>query len=111
MVVPKGKPRARISIHAYNTEEQIKQVVASICEWATEMMEVEEGKARDYALPKAAQQVYTRMAQEAAAELQVGEEKLKVEDAELKVVYENCYDSKTDMSSLPELYMAQATAA
>jgi hypothetical protein len=111
MVVSKGKARVRITIHARNTEEQIKQVVASICEWATEMVKVEEGKARDHALPKAAQQVYTWMAQEAAAELQVGEEKLEVEDAELKVVYEKCYDRETDMSSLPKLYMAQATAA
>jgi hypothetical protein len=51
------------------------------------------------------------MVQEAAAELQVGEEKLKVEDAEPKVVYEKRYNSETDMSSLSELYMAQATVA
>jgi 8-amino-7-oxononanoate synthase len=105
-VVPKGKARVRITIHAHNTEEQIKQVVAAICEWATEMVKIEEGKAGEYTLPKAAQQVYTWMAQEAAAELQVGEEKLKVEDAALKVVHEKCYNSETDMSSLLELYMA-----
>jgi hypothetical protein len=55
--------------------------------------------------------VYTWMAHEAAAELQVAEEKVKMEDAELKVVHKKFNDSETDTSSLPELYMAQATAA
>ncbi|KAJ4356508.1 uncharacterized protein N0V89_004542 [Didymosphaeria variabile] len=112
-VVPKGKARVRITIHAHNTEEQVKQIVAAICAWATEMVEIEAGKGGENALPKAAQQVYAWMAQEAIAELQVGEEKLKVEDDKLKVVdFEGKRnDSGTALNDLPELYMAQSTAA
>lgn len=57
-VVPKGNARLRIVIHVDHTEEQIDELVAAICEWAEEMIEIEMGTKGRGKVPWAAQQVY-----------------------------------------------------
>lgn len=42
-VVPKGNARLRVVIHAGHTEEQIDILVAAICEWVEEMVQIEAG--------------------------------------------------------------------
>lgn len=41
-VVPKGQSRVRLVFHAHNTTEQIDALVTGICEWAQEMMQMED---------------------------------------------------------------------
>lgn len=61
--VPRGQSRIRLMFHAANTVEQVDFLAKTICDWAAEMMEIEEspngGKGK---IPKAAQQVYALMA-------------------------------------------------
>jgi 8-amino-7-oxononanoate synthase len=60
-VVPKGKSRVRIVIHAHNTLEQIDALVSVVCEWAREMLEIEHGKTENV-VPGAARRVYAAQA-------------------------------------------------
>ncbi|TGO20104.1 hypothetical protein BTUL_0001g01130 [Botrytis tulipae] len=57
-VVPKGGARLRVVIHANHTEEQIDGLVAAVCEWAEEMVQIETGTGGRGKVPWAAQQVY-----------------------------------------------------
>ncbi|KAL9121373.1 MAG: hypothetical protein Q9187_002067 [Circinaria calcarea] len=57
--VPKGQSRVRVAFHANNTEIQVEGLVIAICEWAQEMMEIEQGGGGGNKIPKAARQVYT----------------------------------------------------
>lgn len=41
-IVPKQQERVRLVIHAGNTEEEIRGLVASICSFGKEMLEIEE---------------------------------------------------------------------
>lgn len=55
--VPKGKSRIRVIFHAANTEEEVSYLANKLCEFAEEMIEIEEsGEASR--VPKAAKQVY-----------------------------------------------------
>ncbi|KAI0005180.1 8-amino-7-oxononanoate synthase [Xylariaceae sp. FL0662B] len=54
-VVPKGQ--SRLVIHAHNTLEQIEKLATAICEWALEILSIEQGES-DSELPSAARQVY-----------------------------------------------------
>ncbi|RYP86958.1 hypothetical protein DL770_004839 [Monosporascus sp. CRB-9-2] len=66
--VPKGQSRIRLMFHAANTEAQVEFLATTICNWAKEMMDIEEAPATGAAaavgskVPKAAQQVYALMA-------------------------------------------------
>ncbi|KAM0108425.1 hypothetical protein ACP6JB_005926 [Aspergillus fumigatus] len=59
--VPKGKSRVRVMIHAGNTEEQVDYLVATLCDFANEMIDIEEGGEKGK-IPKAAQEIYALMA-------------------------------------------------
>jgi len=48
--------------HSGNTEPQVEFLASTICNWAQEMIEIEEGGKGKGKLPKAAQQVYALMA-------------------------------------------------
>ncbi|CAI6083872.1 unnamed protein product [Clonostachys chloroleuca] len=56
-VVPKGKSRVRIVLHAYNTDEQIDELASTICDWASEVLDIDSGKV-EAGLPTAARQAY-----------------------------------------------------
>ncbi|KAH8648630.1 5-aminolevulinate synthase [Xylariales sp. PMI_506] len=56
-VVPKGTNRVRLMFHAHNTIEQVDILVAAICEWAREMLDIEQGVTED-TIPQATRQVY-----------------------------------------------------
>ncbi|KAI1173653.1 8-amino-7-oxononanoate synthase [Nemania sp. FL0916] len=58
-VVPKGESRIRLVFHAHNTYEQIDRLVATICNWAREMHEINEG-VRENALPSATRLLYEK---------------------------------------------------
>jgi 8-amino-7-oxononanoate synthase len=60
-VVPKGQSRIRLVFHAHNTPDQVNKLVAVICDWAKEMLEIERGTA-DNALPIATRKVYATQA-------------------------------------------------
>ncbi|KAK2606886.1 hypothetical protein N8I77_005609 [Diaporthe amygdali] len=64
-VVPKGAERVRLVFHAFNTDAQVEALVSCICEWAEEMLEIEEGHDR-LKLPSAARQAYSMMANAAS---------------------------------------------
>lgn len=48
--------------HAANTEAEVETLVSIICEFAQEMIDIEEGGEAGLKVPKAAQQVYALMA-------------------------------------------------
>ncbi|KAL6229937.1 hypothetical protein BDW75DRAFT_249155 [Aspergillus navahoensis] len=56
-VVPKGKSRVRLVFHAHNDLDQAETLANVICEWAQEMLEIEDGQT-DNVLPSAARRVY-----------------------------------------------------
>ena len=60
--VPKGQSRIRLMFHSANTESQVEFLVTTICNWAKEMISIEEGSEGKGKTPKAAQQVYALMA-------------------------------------------------
>ena len=64
-VVPKGSARLRVVIHAGHTGEQIDGLVAAICEWAEEMVQIEAEAGGRGKVPWAAQQVYALAEEEA----------------------------------------------
>ncbi len=55
-VVPRGMNRLRVVFHAHNTEAEVEKLASCLCEWATEMMEIEESGDKGR-LPGAARQV------------------------------------------------------
>ena len=59
--VPKGSSRVRMIFHAHNTKDEVNAAVAAICDWASEMLDIENG-ASENVLPKAARQVYAMQA-------------------------------------------------
>ena len=63
--VPKGQGRIRIMIHAGNTEKEVDFLVRTICNWAKEMIDIEGAPESKGKVPKAAQQVYAMMADNA----------------------------------------------
>lgn len=56
-IVPKNKTRVRLVFHAHNTMEQVDALATAICDWAQEMLDIEQGN-NDSSLPRAARQVY-----------------------------------------------------
>ncbi|KAK3317262.1 putative aminotransferase [Cercophora scortea] len=61
--VPRGQSRIRLMFHAGNTEEQVELLASTICNWAAEMIEIEESPdGAKGKIPKAAHQVYGLMA-------------------------------------------------
>jgi 8-amino-7-oxononanoate synthase len=61
--VPRGQSRIRLMFHAANTEDQVDFLATTICSWAKEMIDIEEGVDQEKGkVPKAAQQVYALMA-------------------------------------------------
>ena len=60
----KGQSRLRLSFHASNTELQVEDLVSAICEWAEEMIKIEDGEANGNKIPRAARQVYEWMGDE-----------------------------------------------
>ncbi|KAK2596768.1 hypothetical protein QQS21_006163 [Conoideocrella luteorostrata] len=54
--VPRGMNRLRIVFHAHNNEEDIDKLVSATCEWAQEMLDIEEAGEKSK-LPAAARQV------------------------------------------------------
>ncbi|KAK2828963.1 hypothetical protein FQN49_007231 [Arthroderma sp. PD_2] len=57
-VVPKGASRIRLVFHAHNTVEEIDKLVTTICDWASEMLEIEHGESKAV-LPKAMLHAYS----------------------------------------------------
>jgi 8-amino-7-oxononanoate synthase len=58
--VAKGKDRVRIAFHAANTDAEVEALAACICDWAKEMLEIEEAGDGER-LPAAAGRYYTLM--------------------------------------------------
>ncbi|OOF98128.1 hypothetical protein ASPCADRAFT_128303 [Aspergillus carbonarius ITEM 5010] len=56
-VVPKGKGRVRVVLHAGNTTNEVEKLAATICEWAQEMLDIEESGKGGAKIPSAARQV------------------------------------------------------
>ncbi|KAI1110620.1 8-amino-7-oxononanoate synthase [Nemania sp. NC0429] len=56
-VVPKGESRIRLVFHAHNTLEQIDALASTIFDWASEMLNIQNGLSESI-LPKAARQAY-----------------------------------------------------
>jgi 8-amino-7-oxononanoate synthase len=57
-VVPKGTSRVRLVFHANNTMEEVDKLVASLVDWAQEMLDIENSENGGALLPIAARQVY-----------------------------------------------------
>lgn len=57
---PKGKSRIRIIFHAANEEKQVEHLAGTLCDFAKEMIEIEES-GEIGRVPRAAQQVYALM--------------------------------------------------
>lgn len=62
-VVPVGRSRIRVTLHAANTEEQIEKLVHTVFHWVQEVMDIEEGRVAEKA-PGAATTVYAWMKKE-----------------------------------------------
>lgn len=60
--VPKGQSRVRLMFHAGNTESEVDSLVATICNWAKEMIDIEKGPDGKGKMPSATQHVYALMA-------------------------------------------------
>lgn len=60
--VPKGQSRIRIMFHGQNTEAEVDSLVAALCGFAKEMIDIEKGGDAVQKVPKAAQKVYGLMA-------------------------------------------------
>lgn len=56
-IVPKGHDRVRVVFHAGNTDEEVEGLAKCVCEWAQEMVDIEDGKTVEK-VPKAARLVY-----------------------------------------------------
>ena len=62
-VVPVGQSRLRVILHAFNTEDEVRGMVAAIFGWVEEMISMEQDAASD-GVPKAAGDVYAWMRRE-----------------------------------------------
>lgn len=62
-VVPAGKGRLRLIIHASNTEDQVRGFVDAVFAWVEEMIEIEDGKS-PATISLAADRVYKWMRKE-----------------------------------------------
>jgi 8-amino-7-oxononanoate synthase len=60
-IVPRGESRVRFVFHAHNTKEQVDATVTAICDWAREMLDIENGQSES-SLPSAARYVFARQA-------------------------------------------------
>ncbi|KAG6037963.1 putative secondary metabolism biosynthetic enzyme [Claviceps citrina] len=60
--VPKGQGRIRIMFHGRNTEAEVDALVAALCGFAKEMLQIEKGGDSVQKVPRAAQRVYALMA-------------------------------------------------
>ena len=60
-VVPKGQPRMRLVFHAHNTFAQVEKLASTICDWAREMLEIENGDSEKM-LPSTTRQAYAKVA-------------------------------------------------
>jgi 8-amino-7-oxononanoate synthase len=60
-VVPKGTERLRVIFHASHTSAEVEALVACICAWAEEMLEIDEEGGEGVRLPMAARQAYGGM--------------------------------------------------
>jgi 8-amino-7-oxononanoate synthase len=65
-IVGKGEDRLRITLHAHNTEEDVRRLVGSICSWAQEMMDIQSSGDRKR-LPSAARLAYDLLERKNAA--------------------------------------------
>ncbi|KXT04106.1 hypothetical protein AC578_4896 [Pseudocercospora eumusae] len=59
--VPKGQGRIRLMFHAANTEAEVEHLAKTVCDWAKEMIDIEEGVS-SAKIPVAAHQAYALMA-------------------------------------------------
>lgn len=55
-IVPRGLSRLRVVFHAHNTEAEVEGLAAALCEWAREMLDIEESGVKGR-LPAAARQI------------------------------------------------------
>ena len=62
--VTKGQSRVKLIFHANSTEAQVDALISAICDWATEMMDIEGSGGKGSKLPRAAQHVYALMGNE-----------------------------------------------
>jgi 8-amino-7-oxononanoate synthase len=69
-VVPRGSNRLRVVFHAHNTVAEVEGLATALCEWAREMLDIEESGAKGR-LPTAARQVIACQQQGQQAERQV----------------------------------------
>lgn len=56
-VVPKGTSLIRCVFHAHNTREEIDRLVATVGDWAVEMLEIERGESK-HTLPSAMRRAF-----------------------------------------------------
>lgn len=56
-MVPKGKDRLCVILHAGNTVGEAEKLVVALCEWAQEMLDTEPGGNECGKIPSAARQV------------------------------------------------------
>ncbi|KAJ0116902.1 aminotransferase class I II [Diaporthe amygdali] len=55
--VPKGTDRIRLVFHAHNTADDVDRLVATVADWAEEMMQIESSGSKD-AMPSAMRKAY-----------------------------------------------------
>jgi 8-amino-7-oxononanoate synthase len=55
-IVPRGTERVRLVFHVNHTDAQVEALADAICEWAQEMLSLEDSEQRLTGLPRAAQQ-------------------------------------------------------
>lgn len=60
-VVPRGMNRLRVVLHAHNTNAEVEGLAAALCEWAAEMLAIEESGEKGR-LPAAAREVMAAQA-------------------------------------------------
>lgn len=60
-IVPKGTGLIRCVFHAHNTREEVDRLVATIGEWALEMLEIERGDSEN-AIPSAMRRAFALQA-------------------------------------------------
>lgn len=56
-IVPKGKSRVRLVFHAHNSVADVQALADTICSWAQEMLDIENGSS-EATLPRGIRQAY-----------------------------------------------------